>query len=215
MTDEIERLRAELAAERDAKQSAVDAAEAYRDERNACIKEVAEAGKRQGQAEAERDALRAQLDAERETFVDAHGTTWLRPTAEAYYLVCKARDKHQSELAKERERADAHYRALENVTTKNERLTAERDALRAELAAEREKLATLHAAWTKERNKPVQLVGSAERDELRALLREAREELDELAETNDVMMLKRKKLREILRAIVASIDAALKGDGDG
>jgi len=40
-------------------------------------------------------------------------------------------DRLRVELAKERERADAHYRVLEFVT-------AERDALRAELAAERE-----------------------------------------------------------------------------
>jgi len=141
--------------------------------------------------ESERDKLRAQLDAERETFVDAHGTTWLRPTAEAYYLVYKARDKHQSELAKERERADAHYRALENVTTKNERLTAERDALRANLRDELERADAWHKTF---------LQTQAERDALRELLREARAFCPGDYYAND-------RLR-------ARIDAALKERGD-
>lgn len=42
---------------------------------------------------AERDEARAELS---DTFVDENGTTWKRPTAWAYYAVCKARDAHHA-----------------------------------------------------------------------------------------------------------------------
>lgn len=134
-------------------------------ERNACIQEVAEAGKRQGQAEAERDALRA-------------------------------------ELAKERERADAHYRALENVTTKNERLRAERDAA---LARADEALSANTQLYEAAREATQRsLDAEAERDAVRALLVEARDNLDDGMGAPDE-----------LNKLAARIDAALnKGDGD-
>ena len=90
MTDEIERLRAELAAEREWKRANIELAEQL------------------VTMKAERDALRADLDAYQ-----------------------KERDEEvvrlRVELAKERERADAHYRVLECVISKRDEL---RDLLR-------------------------------------------------------------------------------------
>lgn len=54
----------------------------------------------------------------------------------------------------------------------------------------------------------------AELAAMRALTRKVRKELDEIAETNDVMLLKRKKLRELLRGVVARIEAALNKEGE-
>jgi hypothetical protein len=38
------------------------------------------------------ERLERELAEWRETYMDERGTTWIRPTAEAYYRVCKARD---------------------------------------------------------------------------------------------------------------------------
>ena len=76
------------------------------------------------------ERLRAELAAERE-FKRAN-----IELAEQLVTTTAERDALRAELATERARADAHYRALENVTAKNERLTAERDALRAAISSE-------------------------------------------------------------------------------
>ena len=62
-------------------------------------------------AERERDIakLKAELN---ETFVDEKETVWTRPTAWAYAMVCKARDKHEQEAGRLRNNVELMARDM-------------------------------------------------------------------------------------------------------
>lgn len=70
-----------------------------------------------------------------ETYIDEDGETWFRPTAEAYYAACKARNKWQEQSEEWRLDRDFFLVRLEDEKTKVEKLEAENAALRADNAA--------------------------------------------------------------------------------
>jgi len=115
-------------------------------------------------------------------------------------------DRLRVELAKERERADAHYRVLECVSSK-------RDELRAELAAKDRTLGENIRQTLLEQKRAE--AAEAERDELRALLGKAqkrlvekRAELEEYCELESGEDYNDPQLNDT----IDRIDAALKGD---
>lgn len=67
-----------------------------------------------------------------ETYIDEDGETWFRPTAEAYYAVCKARNKWQEQSEEWRLDRDFFLVRLEDEKTKVEKLEAENAGLRAD-----------------------------------------------------------------------------------
>lgn len=77
---------------------------------------------REGWPEAINRAISAEKEIERlenelkETYTDDKGTTWSRPTAWAYYAVCKARDKWQNDAAALREQNDLQRQSVQELS---------------------------------------------------------------------------------------------------
>lgn len=69
-----------------------------------------------------------------ETYIDENGETWFRPTAEAYYAACKARNKWQEQSEEWRVDRDFFLTRLEDEKIKVEKLEAENAALESQLA---------------------------------------------------------------------------------
>lgn len=79
-------------------------------------------------------ALESQLQAAQaelnEVYIDEDGETWFRPTAEAYFAVCKARNKWQEQSEEWRVDRDLFLTRLEEEKVKVNQLEAENAALR-------------------------------------------------------------------------------------